>query len=112
MSLPGVPSTRTTTLYELIAILQEEVPAHEDRAIVALLVQWFSTGRLRLRSGVSDRCAGTQRNVQQSDGEKIHHSPASLVKYDEVGTGGLSPGTVPGREAVEHRSGRPRCPPD
>jgi hypothetical protein len=46
------PATITTTLYDLIAALQDVVQPGEDALVVATMVHLLCTGRITLRSGI------------------------------------------------------------
>jgi hypothetical protein len=48
----AIPATITTTLYDLIAALQDVVHPGEDTLVVATMVHLLSTGRMTLRSGL------------------------------------------------------------
>jgi len=48
----AIPATITTTLYDLIAALQDVVPPGEDALVVATMVHLLCTGRITLRSGI------------------------------------------------------------
>jgi len=48
----AIPATITTTLYDLIAALQDVVQPGEDALVVATMVHLLCTGRITLRSGI------------------------------------------------------------
>ena len=48
----AIPATITTTLYDLIAALQDVVHPGEDALVVATMVHLLGTGRITLRSGI------------------------------------------------------------
>ena len=48
----AIPATITTTLYDLIAALQDVVHPGEDALVVATMVHLLCTGRITLRSGI------------------------------------------------------------
>jgi hypothetical protein len=45
--LGALPSSGTTTLYDVIAALHEVVEPGEDALVVAIVDQWLRSGRLR-----------------------------------------------------------------
>ncbi len=45
---PDVPLPTTTTLYDLISALQTIVPLGEEEVVVALIVRWMRSGRIRV----------------------------------------------------------------
>ena len=45
--LAALPSSGTTTLYDVIATLQEVAEPEEDAVIVAIVDAWLRSGRLR-----------------------------------------------------------------
>ena len=47
-----IPATITTTLYDLIAALQDVVQPDEDALVVATMVHLLCTGRITLLSGI------------------------------------------------------------
>jgi len=48
----AIPATITTTLYDLIAALQDVVQPGEDALVVATMVHLLGTGRITLLSGI------------------------------------------------------------
>ena len=48
----AIPATITTTLYYLIAALQDVVPPGEDALVAATMVHLLCTGRITSRSGI------------------------------------------------------------
>jgi hypothetical protein len=48
----AIPATITTTLYDLIATLQDVVQPGEDALVVATMVHLLCTGRMTLISGI------------------------------------------------------------
>ena len=48
----AIPATITTTLYDLIAALQDVVQPGEDALVVATMVHLLCTGRITLLSGI------------------------------------------------------------
>ena len=48
----AIPAPITTTLYDLIAALQDVVPPGEDALVVATMVHLLCTGRITWRSGM------------------------------------------------------------
>ena len=51
MATTRAPTSITTTLYELLAVLQTVAEPDEDELIVALVASWIHTGRLTFRCG-------------------------------------------------------------
>ena len=45
--LAALPTSGTTTLYDVIATLQEVAEPGEDAVVVAIVDTWLRTGRLR-----------------------------------------------------------------
>ena len=48
----AIPATITTTLYDLVAALQDVVQPGEDELVVATMVHLLCTGRITLLSGI------------------------------------------------------------
>ena len=46
VALEYAPTRLTTTLYDVLAALQDVAPADEDTQMVATVVRWIRTGRL------------------------------------------------------------------
>jgi hypothetical protein len=46
VALEHTPARITTTLYDLLAGLQDVAPADDDTQVVATVVHWMRTGRL------------------------------------------------------------------
>ena len=46
VALEHTPTRITTTLYDLLAGLQDVAPADDDTQVVATVVHWMRTGRL------------------------------------------------------------------
>jgi len=53
----AIPATITTTLYDLIAALQDVVPPGDDALVVATMVHLLCTGRMTWRSGIEARAS-------------------------------------------------------
>lgn len=49
----AAPARLTTTLYDVMATLQEVVDTDDDAVVVAVVVQWLQTGRLTLDRDVT-----------------------------------------------------------
>jgi hypothetical protein len=50
-----VPTCLTTTLYDLMAALQDVVAPHEDALVVGLVARWLRTGRITFLGDAASR---------------------------------------------------------
>lgn len=51
---PPTASTRLrTTLYDVMAVLQNEVEPHDDALVVEIVARWLRTGRMSLVRGAT-----------------------------------------------------------
>jgi hypothetical protein len=67
-----MPLHMTTTLYDLIAALQEETELDEDELVVAIVTHWVRMGRITWLNAVSEFPSCFKEEGVSTGGDVLH----------------------------------------
>ena len=71
-----VPTCLPTTLYDLMAALQDVVAPHEDALVVGLIARWLRTGRITSLGDAAARLCALQVGLPLA----LDHRGTSLLR--------------------------------